>query len=128
MTFFKHDGCHMWHMNCLSFRSTWVHYWFLMGLVFKYLVFYTIFCRSLFVFLSFFFWSLCCLSFDHCVVCLLIIVLSVLLWITASDCSLWYPSLFLTFAVCKVNSYTTRQLQNSSGFNTCQSNVSLWYK
>ena len=33
--------------------------------------------KSLFVLLYFFFWSLCCLSFGHCVVCLLVIVLSV---------------------------------------------------
>jgi hypothetical protein len=41
------------------------------------LVFCVIFWRSLFVFLSFFFWSLYCLSFGHCIVCLLVIVLSV---------------------------------------------------
>ena len=70
-------------------------------------------CRSIFVFLSFFFWPLCCLFlvylrlliaplvfFDHCVVCsssiygfwlllwyLLTILLSVPLLFTASDCS-----------------------------------------
>ena len=45
-------------------------------------VFCVMFCRSLFVLLYFFFWPLCCLSFGHCVVCLLAIVLSVLrLWL-----------------------------------------------
>jgi hypothetical protein len=49
------------------------------------LVFCVVFCDSLFVFLYFFLWSLCCLSFSfgHCVVCLfpLVIVLSVFfLW------------------------------------------------
>jgi hypothetical protein len=41
------------------------------------LVFCVVFCGLLFVLLSFLFWPLCCLSFGHCVVCLLIIVLSV---------------------------------------------------
>ena len=63
------------------------------------LLFCVMFSRSLlFVFLSFFFWSLCCLSFSfgHCVVCLflLAIVLSVLR-ITASDCPFGIFKLFL---------------------------------
>jgi len=24
-----HDGCNTWIRNCLSFRSTWIHSWFL---------------------------------------------------------------------------------------------------
>jgi hypothetical protein len=53
-----------------------------------------VFCRSLFIRLSFVFllaivlsvfWPLCCLSFGHCVVCLLAIVLSALLRFAAFD-------------------------------------------
>ena len=34
------------------------------GCIARSLVFRVVFCRSLFVLLSFFFWSLCCLSFE----------------------------------------------------------------
>ena len=48
---------HMW--NCLPFQCTWVHLWFLVRIVFAWiLVFCVMFCRSLFVLLSFF-------SFSH---------------------------------------------------------------
>ena len=58
------DGCHYWSRNCLSFRSTWVHPQFLeWGHVTQSLVLCVMFCRSLFVLLSFLFWPLCCLSF-----------------------------------------------------------------
>jgi hypothetical protein len=77
------------------------------------------FCRSLFVLLSFFFWPLCCLFFfdlhilitplfGHCVVCssliyifwlslCLAIVLSVLLWFTDSDYPFVWPLCCLFF-------------------------------
>jgi len=55
------------------------------------LVFCVVFCRSLFVLWSLFFWSLCCLSFGHCVVCLLAIVLSV-----------FWPLCCLSFVHCVV--------------------------
>ena len=46
-------------VNC-SLQFTCFH----CGLCCATFVFYVVFCRSLFVLLSFFFWSLCCLSFD----------------------------------------------------------------
>ena len=58
------DGCHMWSRNCLPFRSTWLNPCFCGVRVVRCLVFNVMFCRSLFVPLYFFFWSLCCLSFD----------------------------------------------------------------
>jgi len=69
-SFMSYHGYHMWITNCLPFRSTWVNPRLIVGFVFiDSLVFCVMFCRSLFVLLSFFF----------------VIVLSVLLWYTASD-------------------------------------------
>ena len=101
--------CHMCSMNCWPFQNIPVHPRFLVWFVLPdLLVFWVMFCRSLFVLLSFFFWPLCCMSYDlrllitplvsfgHCVVCpmiyvfwlplwyLLAIVLYVL-WFTSSD-------------------------------------------
>ena len=45
----------------LTFRRTWVHPWFLVA---RSLVFYVVFCRSLFIFWFVFFWRLCCLSYN----------------------------------------------------------------
>jgi len=60
----KHDGCHMWNRKCLPFRSpecTSVFcYWIRVA---RSLAFCVMFCRPLFVLLSFFFCPLCCLSF-----------------------------------------------------------------
>ena len=56
----------MWNRNCLPFRSTWFHSRFLVRFVLLDLYFYCeMFCRSLFVLLIFFVWSLYCLSFLH---------------------------------------------------------------
>jgi len=52
-------GWHMWSRNCLPFLSTWVHPGFQRGSCCSCLMF----CRSLFVLLSFFFWPWYCLSF-----------------------------------------------------------------
>ena len=69
----------------IPFRSTWVHPQFYGGIcVADHLVLCVVFCLPLLVFFSFFFWSLYCLSlslyclsFGHCIVCLLVIVLFV---------------------------------------------------
>jgi hypothetical protein len=55
------------------------------------LVFCVVFWQQLFVLLSLFFWSLYCLSFGHCIVCLLVIVLSV-----------FWPLYCLSFGHCVV--------------------------
>jgi hypothetical protein len=49
--------------NCLPFRSTCIHPWFLVGSCYSIFSFMCMFCRSLFVLLYFFFWSWCCLFF-----------------------------------------------------------------
>ena len=46
-----------------AFRSTWIHPLFYWGWSHSIFSFLCMFCRSLFVLLSFFFWPLCCLSF-----------------------------------------------------------------
>ena len=59
--------CHQWSRNCLPFRSTCVHPRFLVGFMLLDLQLYMYVwyvCRSLFVLLYVFFWSLCCLFFD----------------------------------------------------------------
>ena len=53
--------CHDCSRNCLQFRSTWVHYPFLVGFVI--FSFMCMFCRPLYVLLYFFFWPLCYLFF-----------------------------------------------------------------
>ena len=53
----------MWSRNCLHFRKTWAYPAFQRFYVARSLVFCVMFCRSLCVLLSFFFWSLYCLSF-----------------------------------------------------------------
>jgi hypothetical protein len=58
-----------------------------------------VFCRSLFVLLSFFFWPLCCLSFGHCVVWILAIVLSGFLRFKDSDYPFGIYKHFLTRVV-----------------------------
>ena len=63
---YHHDGCHQWNRNCSPFRSTQVHPRFQWGscyLIFSFTV-CVMFCRSLFVLMSFFVWPLCCLSLD----------------------------------------------------------------
>jgi len=49
--------CHYWSRKCLPFRSTWVR-------VAEFFVFCVVYCRLLFVVLSFVFWPLYYLSFD----------------------------------------------------------------
>ena len=46
------------------FRSTWVQPRFLVGSCYSIFSFICMFCRSLFFLMYFFFWPLCCLSFD----------------------------------------------------------------
>ena len=80
-----------------------------------------VFCRSLFVLLSFFFWPLCCLSFffwplcclsfGHCVVCLLAIVLSGFLRFKDSDYPFGIYKHFLTRVVGR-DSLTVLDQQN----------------
>jgi hypothetical protein len=88
-SFMSYHGCHMWITNCLPFRSTWVNPRLIVGFVFiDSLVFCVIFCRSLFVLLSFFFVIVCSsliYGFWLHLLYLVAIVLSVLLWYTASD-------------------------------------------
>jgi hypothetical protein len=58
-------GCHMRSRNCSLFRSTWIQPHILVGVqVARFSAFCVVFCVSLFLLLSFFFWPLCCLSFD----------------------------------------------------------------
>ena len=53
-------GCEVWtNLYYLCFRSTWVHRRFLVGFGSLKFSLMCIFCRSLFSFLSFFFWPLC---------------------------------------------------------------------
>jgi hypothetical protein len=88
--------------NCSPIRSTWVLPRFLVRFVLldlTTLVLCVVFCRSLFVLLSFFFWPLCCLSFGHCVVCLLAIVLSGFLRFKDSDYPFGIYKHFLTRVV-----------------------------
>ena len=53
----------MWSRNCLHFRKAWTYPAFQRFYVARSLVFCVMFCRSLFVLLSSFFWPLHCLSF-----------------------------------------------------------------
>ena len=54
-----------WSRNYLLYRSTIVYTLFLLGVhVAQVLDFCVVFCRSLFVLLSLFFWPLCCLFFE----------------------------------------------------------------
>jgi hypothetical protein len=72
VTIVTHDGFHQWSRNCLPFRNTCVYPWCFSGVrVIWSLVLSVMFCRSLFVLLSFLFWP--------CV------VFSVLLRFTDSD-------------------------------------------
>ena len=69
-------------------------------------------CRSLFVLWYFFFWPLYCLSFGHCIVCFLAIVLSVfwplyclsfghcIVCLLAIVLSVFWPFYFLSFGHC----------------------------
>ena len=67
----QHDWCQQVEQELLPFRSTCVHHWFLVRFVNKgnnkitelRTVLYAVFCRSLFVMLSFYFLPLFCLSF-----------------------------------------------------------------
>jgi len=57
---FLHDGCYWWSRNYLPFRNAWVHFRFLWSSccsIYILYVFSVVFCRSLFVLLSFSFWS-----------------------------------------------------------------------
>ena len=54
----------LWSKYCLPFQSTWIPPPVFSGVrVTRSLVLYAVFCRLLFVLLSFFSWPLCCLSF-----------------------------------------------------------------
>jgi len=71
--------CQKWSMNCLPFRSTWLHHRYLVGFVS--LVFCSVFCGSLFVLLSYFFWIyIVCPSSIYA------------FWLC-----LWYPHILLTY-------------------------------
>ena len=57
---------HLWpaiSLQHLLFQSTWVHHRFLVGSCYPIFSFMCMLCRSLFVLLYSFFWSLCCLFF-----------------------------------------------------------------
>ena len=79
---------HHWSMRLLPFRSTWVHSQFLVGLLLLDLKFYVY-----------------VLEIVACpfVLFLLVIVLSVLLWYTDSDCPFGIFILFLPCKTCKSN-------------------------
>jgi hypothetical protein len=86
----------------LPFRSTWVHPRFFCGVrVAQSLVSYEVFCRPLFVLVSFFLWPLYyLLSFGRCIICCpLAVVLSVVLWplyylLSFGRCIICCPSIY----------------------------------
>ena len=85
----------MWSRNCLSFRSTCVHLRMLVGLVLhNCLVFFVVFCKSLYVLLSF------CLV--HCIVWPFVLMLGSLYCM--SFCPfVWSIVLYVLLSICLVH-------------------------
>ena len=104
VTIVTHDGFHQWSRNCLPFRNTCVYPWCFSGVrVIWSLVLSVMFCRSLFVLLSFLFWP--------CV------VFSVLLRFTDSDYRLSVNKLFnIRNNIIVISSVTLIQSKNKSSY------------